>query len=186
MVFRAPIALLAFALAGCAGQVRVGHGDVTPLYDRSVVVHASKGGVFPLVVHGAPGPGLTPAEVAAAVARDLRLPGWFEPARFGPAPASNAPAGDWRLVLIFNPARPVSAAEACGDLGRVPVLEPEGETVVRAAFCTRGDAGSDVAARAPASEPGTPGFRALLDQIAAAVFPERNPSLQGESGDFPA
>lgn len=180
-------ALLATMLAGCAGQVQTGYGDVTPFYDRNVVTHAAKGGAFPLIVHGAPAASLAPQRAAAAVAQDMRLPGWFPPTPFQPAPVAGAPSGDWRLVLIFNPARPISAREACGDLGRVPVAPgPAGETVVRAAFCTRDEAISDVTARAAASAPGTPAFRQLLDQIAAAIFPERNPTLQGESGDFPA
>jgi len=182
------VAVLAalLTLAGCAGQVQTGYGDVAPFYDRSAVRHAAEGGAFPLVVHGTPSADLAPGEATAAVARDMRLPGWFEPAPFRPAPVAGAPSGDWRLVLIFNPARPVSASAACGDLARIPVLEPAGETVVRAAFCARDEAISDVTARAPAAAPGTPSFRALLDSIAAAIFPERNPNLQGERGDFPA
>lgn len=182
------VAVLAalLTLAGCAGQVQTGHGDVTPFYDRNVVWHAAKGGAFPLVVHGAPSGGLAPGDAAAAVAREMRLPGWFAPTPFQPAPVASAPSGDWRLVLIFNPARPVSARETCGDLGRIPVLDPAGETVVRAAFCTGDEAISDVTARAPAAPPGASSFRALLDQIAAALFPERNPNLQGERGEFPA
>ena len=185
MLRTAALTAAALAISACAGAVRTGYGDITPFYDRSVVTHASAGGAFPLVVHGNPFPGVPQAQAAEAIARDMRLPGWFPPARFAPAPVPNAPRGDYRLVLVFNPAYPVSGADACGDLSQVPVAasRPSGETTLRAAFCTRDEPISDTSARAAAAGPGTPAFRQLLDQIAVTIFPERNRMRESDRGD---
>lgn len=184
-MFRATaITAAALALSACAGQVRTGYGDVTPFYDRSVVTHASSGNAFPLVVHGNPFLGVPQPRAVEAVARDMRLPGWFPPARFSAAPVTNAPRGDYRLVLVFNPARAVSGADACGDLRDVPVAPPAGaEITLRAAFCTRGETISDTSARAAAAQPGSPAFRQLLDQVAFTIFPERNRDRDRDRGD---
>ena len=183
MVRIATIAASALALSACAGQVQTSYGDITPFYDRSVVTHASAGGAFPLVVHGSPFPGVAQPQAAEAIARDMRLPGWFPPTRFAPAPVADAPRGDYRLVLVFNPARPVSAADACGDLREVPVAPQSGpETTLRAAFCTRGETISDTTARAAAAAPGSPAFRELLDQVSVTIFPERNRDREMDRG----
>lgn len=174
------------AVSACAGLPQTSSGDLTPFYEKSVVTHAAQGGAFPLVVHGAPHPDVNPAKAAAAVAPELGLPGWFPPTPFQPAPVPEAPQGDYRLVLIFNPARAVSGDEACGDLSRIPVAAPGAQVAVRAAFCMRDERISDVSAWGPASAPGTATFRALMDQIVMAVFPERNRLLEGGDGEFPA
>ena len=183
MLRTAALTAAALAISACAGAVRTGYGDITPFYDRSVVTHASAGGAFPLVVHGNPFPGVPQAQAAEAIARDMRLPGWFPPARFAPAPVPNAPRGDYRLVLVFNPAGPISAADACGDLREVPLAQQAGpETTLRAAFCTRGEMISDTSARAPAAPPGSPAFQQLLDQVSVTIFPERNRDREMDRG----
>lgn len=184
MIRTVAIATGALALSACAGQVQTGFGDITPFYDRSVVTHASSGGAFPLVVHGNPFPGLPQREAVETVARDMRLPGWFPQVPFAPAPVASAPRGDYRLVLVFNPAHPVSGADACGDLSQVPVTSrPSGETTLRAAFCTRDEPISETRGRAAAAGPGTPAFRQLLDQIAVTIFPERNRMRENDRGN---
>ena len=185
MIRIAAIATGALALSACAGQVQTGFGDITPFYDRSVVTHASSGGAFPLVVHGNPFPGLPQRQAVDTVARDMRLPGWFPQVPFAPAPVASAPRGDYRLVLVFNPAQPVSGADACGDLSQVPVAasRPSGETTLRAAFCTRDEPISDTRARAASAGPGSPAFRQLLNQVSVTVFPERNRMRENDRGD---
>jgi hypothetical protein len=184
-MFRIAALAAALALSACAaGQVQTGYGDITPFYDRNVVTYASSGGAFPLVVHGNPFPGLTQTQATQAIAQDMRLPGWFPPARFAPAPVANAPSGDYRLVLVFNASPGVSASDACGDLRQIAVAPRSGpETTVRAAFCTRGEAISDTWARTIAAEAGSPAFRQLLDQISATLFPERNRDREMDRGD---
>lgn len=166
--------LAALAVGGCAGQVQTSHGDMTALYGRSAVQHAGSGGAFPLVVHGLPFPGLSQRASAEAVARRMRLPAWHPPVPFAIAPVASAPTGDWRLVLVFNAARPVSDAAACGDLRDVPLAQPGQDIRVKAAFCTQDAMISEAEGSAPAMGPDSPGFQQLLDQIAATVFPERN------------
>jgi hypothetical protein len=184
MVRIAASALAALVLSACAGQVRTGFGDITPFYDRSVVTHASSGEAFPLVVHGNPFPGLSQAQAAQAIARDMRLPGWFPQVPFAPAPVAGAPRGDYRLVLVFNPAVAVSGADACGDLREVPVAPQSGpQTTLRAAFCTRGETISDTTARMAAAHPGSPAFQQMLDQVAVTIFPERNRDRDPDRGD---
>lgn len=177
-------ALAAAALGGCADQVRTSHGDAATFYSRSLVIHAASGGVFPLVVHGNPFPDLPADQAAEAVAREMRLPGWFPQTPFALAPAPGAPSGDYRLVLIFNPARPVGANEACGDLRRIPLASPGPEIQARAAFCAGSDPASDAFGRAPAAPPGSLTFRQFLDQLALAVFPPYNPDLQDDDRPF--
>ena len=164
----------ALSLTGCAGQVQTSYGDMTALYGRSVVQHAGAAGAFPLVVHGAPFPDVAARPAAEAVARRMRLPGWHPPVPFALAPVAGAPSGDWRLVLVFNSARPVSDADACGDLRSVPLVPPGAEVRVKAAFCTGGEMISEASGSAPSGGPDSPQFQHLLDQIAATVFPERN------------
>lgn len=184
MLRTAAIAAAALGLTACAGQVRTSFGDVTPFYDRSVVAHAASAGAFPLVVHGNPFPSLPQRQSAEAVAREMRLPGWFAQVPFSRAPVEGAPRGNYRLVLVFNPARPVSASEACGDLAEVPVTSgPAAETALRAAFCTRGEPISDARARMAAAGPGSPAFQQLLDQVSATLFPLRNRTRDDDRGD---
>lgn len=162
----------ALSLIGCAGQVQTSYGDMTALYGRSTVQHAGAAGAFPLVVHGVPFPGVAARPAAEAVARRMRLPGWHPPVPFALAPVAGAPTGDWRLVLVFNPTRPV--ADACGDLRGIPLAPPRAEIQVKAAFCTGGEMVSEASGGAPSGGPDSPQFQQLLDQIAATVFPERN------------
>ena len=177
-------AAAALALTSCAGQTRTGYGYITPFYDRSVVSHAASGGAFPLEVHGNPFPDLPQAQAAEAVARQMRRPGWFQPTPFALAPVAGAPRGDYRLVLVFNPARPVSSAEACGGLRETPLAPAAGPDItVRAAFCTRDETISDTTARGLAVRPDSPEFRQLLDQIAVTIFPERNRERDRDRGD---
>jgi hypothetical protein len=184
MLRMAALSATALALSACAGMVQTGYGDITPFYDRSVVTHASSGGAFPLVVHGNPFPGLSQPQAAQAIARDMRLPGWFPQVPFAPAPVASAPRGDYRLVLVFNAAAPVSSADACGDLRQVPVApQPNGATTLRAAFCTRGEMISDTTARMAAAQPGSPAFRQMLDQVSMTIFPERNRDRDPDPSD---
>lgn len=176
--------LAGLAVSACAGLPQTSTGGLTPFYDRSVVAYAAQGGAIPLVVHGSPHPDVDPAEAATLIAQDLRLPGWFPPTPFRPAPVPGAPSGDYRLVLIFNPARPASGDDACGDVSRIPLAPPGAQMTVRAAFCTENERITDAAAWAPASAPGAPTFRALTDQILMTVFPERNRLRDGGDGAF--
>lgn len=177
-------AIVALGLAACAGQVRTSGGDVATFYSRSMVTHAASGGAFPLVVHGNPFPNAPAEQAAQAVARQMQLPGWFPQTRFELAPVPEAPRGDYRLVLIFNPARPVGAREACGDLRGVPLAPPGAEIEARAAFCAGPDAASDAWGSAPTAPPDSPVFRQFLDQLAVAVFPARNRTVEDDEDRF--
>lgn len=175
-------ALLCLGLAAC-GASRVSTGNHSTFYGPGVVSYAASDGTMPLVMRGNPFP-LPQAQAEAAVARNFYLPGWFQQATFVPTSAEGAD-GQYRVVMVFNAATPVSASAACGDVEDIAVTPPADELTLRAAFCAGDYVVSDVFGRSPTAPPDSPAFRNLLGQISYTLFPAYNPTLQDDEDRFP-
>lgn len=165
----ATLGILALAACDNSSATRLSYVDTNPGYSRSIVQYASSGEAMPLEVRGA-----TPGIPAQAVAAGMRLPGWFEPKPFALAPVDSAPSGNYRVVVVINPDRPVGANRVCGDAGSIGTA-PGPELKLQAAFCAGSDALSQATAFVPNTEAGTAEFQDALNQMTLALFPPRNP-----------
>ncbi len=165
----ATVAVLALAACQNSSATRLSYVDTNPGYSRSIVQYAASGAAMPLEVRGA-----TPGIPAPAVAAGMRLPGWFEPKPFALAPVESAPSGNYRVVVVINPDRPVGARSVCGDAGGIGTA-PGPELKLQAAFCAGGEVLSQATAFVPNTQAGTPAFQDALNQITLALFPSRNP-----------
>lgn len=171
----AAAAIAALGLAGCAGVPRVSNVSFDSFYDGSAVTHASSGGAMPLVVRGNPF-GVSDDQATAEVAQAMRLPSWFSSRPLAPVPEANAPTGDYRLVLVFNPERGVGSGRICRDTDDVRSSGAD-DFRVYAVFC----AGDQYVSQAvmtvggPTPRPGTPAFRAVMDPLMDQLFPAENP-----------
>lgn len=165
----ATLAVLALAACDSSSATRLSYVDTNPGYSRSIVQYASSGAAMPLVVRGE-----TPGIPAQAVAAGMRLPGWFEPKPFALAPVDGAPDGNYRVVMVINPDRPVGAKRVCADADSIGTA-PGPELKLQAAFCAGDEALSQATAFAPNTQAGTPEFQNVLNQMTLALFPPRNP-----------
>lgn len=166
-------ALAGFLAVGCAGVSTIGHCDQVPAYGPSFVSYAARKGQIPLVVHGDPF-GLPAAETAQVLAARLRLPGWFADVPFAARSNDATTRQDYRVVLIANPARALTADEACGTLTDLPMAGRSAMLHLHASFCAPDGWLSMVQGRAPAERPESHATQGLLDQLMATLLPPRN------------
>lgn len=165
----ATLAMLTLAACYSSSATRLSYVDTNPGYSRSIVQYASSGAAMPLEVRGA-----TPGIPAQAIAAGMRLPGWFEPKPFALGAVEGAPSGNYRVVMVINPDRPVGANRVCGDVGSIGTA-PGPELKLQAAFCAGGEVLSQATAFAPNTQAGTAEFQDALNQMTLALFPPRNP-----------
>ena len=164
-------ALLLAACSGMSSSVTDAFPDLSPAYAPTSVWYATKDGLR-TVVHGNPF-GVPQADTDAAVIANLRMPPWHQAGRFVPFSKDGKRRG-YRLVLVFNPARPLSSGDACGDLSEIDVGPAGGMTRVRAAFCTRERPLSEIDAVVSATGPSDPEFKQLLADTIDQLLPSRN------------
>lgn len=123
-------------LAGCGDDAFITHvSSSAAMTEGRLRTMALRGGLA-TEIHGAPWPGATPKDVAAA----LRLPNAFPPEmRFRAIPRTRvSPSEPSKLVLIFNTALPQDPAHACEEVDDLPALGPREQGFdVFAVFCGR-------------------------------------------------
>ena len=163
------------ALAGCAAgagtPVTDAAATLSPAYDPASVGRAARDGL-PTVVHG--NPFAMPRErTERLVLASLRMPGWHRPAGFVAHPDPGERRG-YRLVVVFNPARPVGHGAACRDLGDIALGPGAATTRLHAAFCASERPLSHIGGRADLAGPDDPAFRRLLAQALDQLLPPRN------------
>lgn len=171
-------------LAGCAAGAGTPVTDATatlsPAYDPASVSRAARDGL-PTVVHG--NPFALPREQAERlVLSTLRMPGWHRPAGFVADPNAGERRG-YRLVVVFNPARPVGHGGACRDPRDIALGPGAATTRLHAAFCASERPLSHISGRAALTGPDDPAFRELLAQALDQLLPPRNHLI--EDDDLP-
>ena len=183
-----PVMALTIALlaAGCAGggMYLTTHIDQNPGYSPSLVLYAIGDGELATEIHGrafmkAPMDG-------EAIASRLALPGWFPPARLTTRPSEEgrmAYNNSHRLVLFFNPERPVSGGILCTAPEKLTSHPDAVQLRVQAAFCSGDEVTSEAYGRGPvASDSRDPALQKLLDQMLLDLFPPRNPMQDPDMG----
>jgi hypothetical protein len=155
-------AALAFPCA--AGAATLTRDDVSLSYQPSMVSAASVGGV-PATLVGVPFEGADPAAVAAAVP----VPGWLPTRRLAPGAT-----GGYRVVLVFNPAAPVTADRLCTAPADVPLGAAQATFTVQAAWCFYDVAVSRVFAEGSSvASVQDDAFASTMGELMAALLPAR-------------
>ena len=161
---------LALSLAACATAGTVVYRERTPIYSIYLLSYAAKDGALPLVVHGNPFT-VPAAQAHRELAGSLRVPNLGGTSfRLTDAPAGRKLI---RLVLILSASDAgVSAATACGKLGRIVGPGGGSDILIHAALCSGGRMISRAFGTAPsAASPSDPGFTAALSAVLDAALP---------------
>lgn len=178
MRFRALAVLLAAGLsAGCVQTSVVGLPDYNALYSRDMVSYAGTSGEIAAVVMGNPfGPAVSDEQIMS----QIPTPAWVSARRFTTNPGAQTP-WSYRVVLIFNPARPGAGDDlTCAN----PAAEPTGGTRgdgrarVVAVFCADSRWASQLEGSVPLDGgPGSPAFRTAMQTVMADLLPPVNPKV---------
>ena len=169
--------LLAGCAAGGATPVTDASATLSPAYDPGSVWRAARDGL-PTVVHGNPF-AIPPAQAERLVLSTLRMPDWHRPARFVAYPSEGERRG-YRLVVVFNPARPVGQGEACRDVRDIGLGPGAAATRLHAAFCASERPLSHINGRAALAGPDDPAFGRLLAQALDQLLPPRNALIEDD------
>ena len=161
---------MALGLASCTTTGTVVHSERTPIYGVDFLYYAAKDGALPLVVHG--NPFTAPAARAhRELADSVRVPNLSGTSfRLTDGPASRDLI---RLVLILSsPDARVSAAAACGELGRTVGPTGGSDILIHAVLCSGSRMISRAVGTAPSpASPSEPGFTAALGAVFDAALP---------------
>lgn len=162
-------ALGAALVSVSACESRVVADEPVAAYSLSEVSYGIGGRDAPVIVQGNPF-GLERARFETTVTDAMQGHVMGVSTHFTTTPGDSA-RRDYRVVMVFNPARPVVSATLCA--GPVATTPPAGEEmVVVAAFCRGG--GALTAATGyltlPA-DPDGPVFRRLIGDLTFALFP---------------
>jgi len=172
-IILAGMALL--TLGACTGNAGPGHAMLSSYYTQDVVRYATRDRVMLVTVHG--DFGLPTKRAAAQIAKNLSLPGWFEPAEFIAASPSAASA-EHRIVLVLNPAEiTLSGRHACAATKALATRKISQNVRVVGAFCAGDEVVTEMTASGPGGFPGDAkfraGFLAFLDSFVAELLPAR-------------
>jgi hypothetical protein len=171
-----------FGVAACSSQTPFLGKAYFGSYERTAFNHAARNGEVPTVVYGNPFAG-DRAAFAQEVAARMKPPAHYGgPVAFTAVGSSR----DHRLAMIFNPASGQSDIGLCRNQVSKTKGRVQEELRVLAAFCAGERVLSSVRGRVEAiSSSADPRFQQLLDQVSLALFPIRNPDIDGEDRDFP-
>lgn len=157
---------LGWIVHGCAPAAQTdAFATLSMIYDPVLVWHASHENGLRTVVVGGPFDGTASAD-HEKLRTMLRLPPWHQRAEFTIAPDTTVSRG-YRLVLVFNPAAPLSFGDACENLDGVETLAPSSTVHLHAAFCSRDRPISEIDGHGSK-------LQAVLDQTLAGLLPPEN------------
>lgn len=170
-------ALLAGAVTGCAGGI-VSPTDVGGSYDSRMLNYvAGKGDLYTRVI-GNPFKA-DKAALESAVTGTMYGAHFGQPIRFNTArnPENTSP---YHVVVLFNPSRPVTAAQICADPAGQPTNAAGAGLRVVMTFCSSDYYETSVSGQlGQARGPDDPAFRALIRQMTTEMLPPRNPDPNG-------
>ena len=170
---------LCLATAGCiSGSVITSDGAESP-YSYLEFRAAASGRDFLVEVRGVPFAGIEQApfeQRLMAILGSAQFSGLG--ARFTTARDSPNMVPQYRLVLVFNPARNLAHETQCRALETVqPVPIVPGPVRVSVAFCRGTDLMSKAVARTSAGGVDDPAFRQMFVDLFPVMFPPRNPFI---------
>lgn len=177
---RPAVAATALAvLSACAGGGVITNDARQNGYDPSLIADTARRGGMPLEVKGAPFPesGTRFASVAARALTESH-PG---PEFTVFADPADAPDGPVRTVVIANPSRTVTPANACTASVSGTRVESGGTLAVTAALCRGDKAVTRMTGRAiGVASADDPKVDQLFRQIGQQIYPRRNESLDDD------
>lgn len=172
---RSCLGLAALVLAGCASGGTVVSYTSYDHYGVSHFVYAAAERDLEVRVRGNPFASPPPTPLADTVVAAMQGANSGPRTHFVTAPTP-ATRDNFHVALVFNPSPATTADEACADRGTT--LAASGEAIrLLAAFCNRGRPLSFLEARANATGPADPGFRALIRQSTSLLFPVSDPFI---------
>ncbi len=172
--------LLLAGLAACAGGT-VGSADLGT-FDPSMLRYAAgKGAMYTEVVGN---PFNAPKEEVERVVTGTMFGSHFGPdVRFSTKRDPENPS-PYRVVVMFNPGRGVTASKLCMD-SQQPSRAATATLRVMLAFCSSGYQETWVTGRiAGVDDPNDASFRSLIRQMTMQLFPPKNPNVNHGRGDF--
>jgi hypothetical protein len=177
-MLRPVVAATALAvLSACAGTGVITNDDRQNGYDPSLIADTARRGGMPLEVKGAPFPesGTRFATVAARALTESH-PG---PEFTVFADPADAPDGPLRTVVIANPSRTVTPANACTASVSGDPVASGGTLSVTAALCRGDKAVTRMTGRAVGVEGvGDAKVDRLFRQIGQQLYPRRNEAMR--------
>ncbi|QQS12497.1 MAG: hypothetical protein IPK81_24005 [Rhodospirillales bacterium] len=174
------------AAAPASAAVITSAGAESP-YSYQEYVAAADGREFPVELHGDVFPGASSDALAPAVLRIMDQARPASPAtRFARAGTMPAGSPDYRLVIVFGPARNLSHHTLCAAPQKI-AHEPvkEGQARLSIAFCRGTDLMSRAVATTAARNVDDPAFRQMFVELFPVLFPKRNPFMNGRGSGFP-
>lgn len=172
-------ACLCLAAAGCAtGSIITSDGAESP-YSYLEFRAAASGRDFLVEVRGMPFAGVDQEQFdqrLMAIMRSAQPPGLGT--RFTTRRDMPGMVPQYRLVLVFNPARNLAHETQCRALETVqpgPIVP--GQVRVSVAFCRGTDLMSKAVARTPATGVDDPAFLRMFEDVLPVMFPRRNPFI---------
>lgn len=172
--------LLLAGLAACAGGT-VGSAYLGT-FDPSMLRYAAgKGAMYTEVVGN---PFNAPKEEVERVVTGTMFGSHFGPdLRFSTKRDPENPS-PYRVVVMFNPGRGVTASKLCMD-SQQPSRAATATLRVMLAFCSSGYQETSVTGRvAGVDDPNDSSFRSLIRQMTMQLFPPKNPNVNHGRDDF--
>jgi len=175
MVLRLFYALVVGCLAtGCAGSGVVSGTDYAPQYDFSEFYAATNGRTFQVIVAGNPFPGLAAAEVRQRLLPIMQANKPPSDLTFTYAVPPEPPHPHYRVVLVFDSARDLTAESVCANQVRL-LPEPSGLFNLFAVYCRNDLALAQTTTKTPATGPDDPRVSQAFKQVFLELF---NPFVQ--------
>ena len=172
--------LIATALSGCApGQMTgqnpgptLGGANYAPQYDFSEFWAATDGKTFHVIVAGNPFPALPIGEVKARLLPVMQANKPRPPLTFTYEQPVEQPRPDYRLVLIFDPAKDLGSGPVCNGVMRLKPGTP-GLVYVYGVYCRNDLALSETTGWTEAAGPSDPRLGPLFAQLFLVLFTDQ-------------
>ncbi len=162
-------------LTACADNDNINYAWLSSYYTQDVVRYAARDRSMLVIVHG--DFGIPIKQASAEIAKNLNLPGWFEPAQFIAASPSAAPR-EHRFVFVINPVNAtLSGRHACAAAKPLPTKQISQNIKVVGAFCAGDEVVSELTATGVGGFAGDskfrPKFLAFLNKMIDELVPAR-------------
>ena len=163
-----------FLLAACTSPSSpvVGGTDYAPQYDFSEFYAATNGRTFRVIVAGNPFPQIAPQEMQQRLLPVMQANRPRPRLTFTYAVPAELPRPDYRLVLVFDAANDLGAAQVCADEIRLKphVPEPSGRVSVFGVYCRNDQVLSQATATTAATSPEDPRVGQMFSQLFLVLF----------------
>jgi hypothetical protein len=185
VVVRFYLLSLLFVLAACASGL--GGADYAPQYDFFEFWAATDGRTFRVETAGNPFPGLSEQQMRQRLLPVMqankprpRLTFTYERP---PDTPNEAPHPDYYMVLVFNPALDMGAAQVCAGQRRLGSPQPPGKVYLFAVYCRSDQYMSQTTAWTDATSPDDPKVGQMFAVLFQVLFTDQ-PVHHWQRGPF--